>query len=263
MGFVEKNELKYYMFELLEFKDLIQGIFCRRGGVSPMPWSSLNLGGTVGDIKENVIENRKRIFDQINRPVASIFDVWQVHGKRVICTTTSRPLNTVHQRADAIVTDRGEVTLLMLFADCVPIFLYDPIKKVVGIAHAGWQGTVKKIGQEAVEVMCSQYGCNPADIHAGIGPSIGPDHYEIREDVASRVKTAFGADENCLLHRANGKLYFDLWAANSLVLQQAGVKHIQISNVCTACNIEDWYSHRGEAGKTGRFGAILSLKESK
>lgn len=260
MGFVEKNGLKYYAFDLLEFKDLTQGVFCRQGGVSPSPWVSLNLGGTVGDSRENVIENRKRIFDLIGRPVDSIFDVWQVHGKTVACSSVPRPLDSAHQRADAVLTDRSEITLLMLFADCVPIFLYDPVRKAIGIVHAGWQGTVKKIGREAVEAMRCQYGSDPADIHAGIGPSIGPDHYEIGEDVEKRVHTSFGEDTNLLLRRSDGKVYFDLWTANSLILQQAGLKHIQISNVCTACNLQDWYSHRGEGGKTGRFGAVLCLK---
>ncbi len=262
MGFVEKNGLKYYTFELLEFQDLTQGIFCRQGGVSPSPWASLNLGGTVGDSRENVIKNRKRIFDLVGRPVVSVFDVWQVHGKAVVCTTVPRPLDSAHQRADAILTDRSDVTLLMRFADCVPIFLYDPMRKAIGIVHAGWQGTIARIGREAVEAMGCQYGSNPADIHAGIGPSIGPDHYEIGEDVAKKVKTTFGADANFLLRQVDGKVLFDLWAANLLVLQQVGLKHIQVSNVCTACNLHDWYSHRGEGGKTGRFGAVLSLKSS-
>ncbi|MCC6146494.1 MAG: peptidoglycan editing factor PgeF [Anaerolineaceae bacterium] len=260
MGFFEKEGLKYFSFDSLELKNLTQAIFCRQGGVSPQPWASLNLGGTLGDSRENVVENRRRIFEVVGRPVPSLFDVWQIHGKNVVCTDMPRALDTPHQKADAILTDRLEITLLMRFADCVPIFLYDPVRKVIGIVHAGWQGTVQKIGQEAVEIMQNKYKSSPNDIHAGIGPSIGPDHYEIGEDVVEKVQTSFGIDTNQIVLESDRKIFMDLWKANQLVLKQAGVKNIEVSHVCTACHPQDWYSHRQELGKTGRFGAVLALK---
>ncbi len=145
MPFIQRGELKLFQFELLMQPDIVQGIFTRRGGVSPHPWRSLNLGGTVGDTRTNVIENRRRIFDLMQRPVESIFDTWQVHSDRVVCVDQPRPLESQPIQADAILTNDPRITLFMRFADCVPIFFYDPVKRVIGIAHAGWVGTIKRI----------------------------------------------------------------------------------------------------------------------
>ncbi len=164
-------------------------------------------------------------------------------------------------KADAIVTNRRAITLFMRFADCVPIMLYDPIRGVIGMAHAGWKGTVNKIGLDTVTAMHAQYGSMPGDILAGIGPSIGPDHYEVGGDVIEQVKKAFGVDSVSLLTNNNGHTHFDLWKANSLILQNAGVEKIQSAGICTACNTRDWYSHRAEHGRAGRFGAILAMSE--
>lgn len=259
MSFHHTSNLKYYRFELLEVPGLVHGIYTRQGGVSPSPWDSLNLGGTVGDVRDNVIENRRRIFETAGRPVESIFDAWQVHGVEVICSVAPRPLDSTHIKADIILTDRPEITLFMRFADCVPVFLYDPARKVVGIVHAGWQGTVKKACEVAVQAMKARYGSNPADVLAGIGPSVGSHHYPVGAEVIQKVQQAFGGDASGLLRSENGAVHFDLWEANRLALEQSGVKNIQISNICTVCNLDDWYSHRGEHGKTGRFGALLAM----
>ncbi len=259
MPFHHADELTYYTFDLFEIPGIVHGIYTRRGGISPSPWSSLNLGGTVGDPRDNIVENRRRIFETVGRPVESIFDVWQVHGIEVICSDSPRPLDSAHLKADVILTDRPEITLFMRFADCVPIFLHDPVKKVIGIVHAGWQGTVKKACQAAVEAMQARYQSDPADMLAGIGPSIGAHHYPIGPEVTQQVREAFGSDATGLLAGSNGTTRFDLWAANRLVLEQSGVKNVQVSEVCTACHLEDWYSHRGEHGKTGRFGALLAM----
>jgi copper oxidase (laccase) domain-containing protein len=109
--------------------------------------------------------------------------------------------------------------------------------------------------------MSSDYGSHPGDILAAIGPSIGPDHYEIGEDVAAQVKAAFSNDSAQFLSVRHGKTFFDLWRTNQVILEQAGIKHIQVAGLCTACHTEDWYSHRAEQGKTGRFGALIALKE--
>ncbi|MHC1784821.1 MAG: peptidoglycan editing factor PgeF [Anaerolineaceae bacterium] len=255
----ELNGLRNFSFESFPSTDITQGIFCRKGGVSPDHWSSLNLGGTNGDSRANIIENRKRIFDAMQRNVESIFDVWQVHGVETICTDQPRPLDAAHQQADIILTDKPEITLFMRFADCVPIFLYDPQRRVIGIVHAGWQGTVKKAASVAVLKMVSIYGCKAENILAGIGPSIGPHHYQIGEDVEHRVRSAFKSDADLLLTQKNGSWYFDLWQANRLNLEKAGINSIEIAGICTACNTMDWYSHRAENGKTGRFGALLAM----
>jgi YfiH family protein len=255
----ELDGLRYYAFESFPAADITHGIFCRKGGVSPDHWSSLNLGGTNGDSRANVIENRKRIFDAMRREVESIFDVWQVHGVETICTDMPRPLDSAHHQADIILTDKPEITLFMRFADCVPIFLYDPKRRVIGIVHAGWQGTVKKAASVAVMKMISNYGCIAKNILAGIGPSIGPHHYEIGADVEHRVRNAFQSEAGRLLTQKEGSWYFDLWQANRLNLENAGITSIELAEICTACNTEDWYSHRAENGKTGRFGALLAM----
>lgn len=254
------GNLKYYEFESFDSDAVCVRFYTRQGGVSPQPWDSLNQGGTVGDSRTNVIENRKRVFDSIHKPVESIFDVWQVHGNEVICANEPRNLDSEHQKADAIFTDRKEITLFMRFADCVPIVLYSPEKKVIGIIHAGWMGTVNKIVIDAVEKIQSDYHVDPASIIAGIGPSIGPDHYLIGEDVINKVHKAYNAYSDLLLKKNNGNVYFNLWKANEFNLQTCGVKQIEISEICTACNTSDWFSHRQENGKTGRFTAVAFLR---
>jgi polyphenol oxidase len=261
MPFVTVGSLKYFAFDSFPKDKIGHGIFTRLGGVSPDPWRSLNMGGLVNDPKENIIENRRRLFNSINRPVESLFDVWQVHSADIMCTRDPRPLDETHRKADGILTDNPDVTLLMRFADCVPVVLFDASKKVVGLVHAGWQGTVKEIAGEAVQQMRVQYGCLPGDILAGIGPSIGADHYEVGEDVISRVEAVFGEYASQLLtHRNQTHAHLDLWLANKWVLEKNGVKNIEIAGICTACHTEDWFSHRGEKGKTGRFGAVIYLK---
>jgi YfiH family protein len=259
MPYVAVDGLEYFQFESLDNRNLKHGIFTRKGGVSPQPWDSLNQGGTVGDARENVIENRRRVYQVMGQPVESIFDVWQVHSADVICADEPRPLNAQHQKADAILTDRPEITLFMRFADCVPIVLFDPVRRVVGLVHAGWMGTVKKTVFQAIRAMQERYQSNPGDIQAGIGPSIGPDHYQIGLDVVSQVRSTFGdrADELFAWH--NGQVTLNLWQANQMLLEEAGVKSIEVSGICTACDLDRWYSHRAEHGKTGRFGAIISL----
>ena len=259
MTFHEHHGLRYFQFDLFPAAEVVHGLFTRHGGVSPRPWESLNLGGTVGDERANVIENRRRIFEAVDRPVESIFDVWQVHSKDVVVTDRVRPLDEPHRKADAILTNQSDVTLFMRFADCVPILLYDPKQKAVGIVHAGWQGTVKKIAAESVCAMQKAYGSRPEDILAGIGPSIGPDHYEIQSDVESQVHAVFDGRAAEVLSRRHGASYLDLWTANRLTLEASGVKEIEVAAICTACAVADWYSHRGEAGRTGRYGALMAL----
>lgn len=261
MPFFQANGLEYYRFDSLG-DAVVHAIFTRKGGVSPQPWSTLNLGGTVGDSRENVVENRRRIFETLGIKVASIFDVWQVHSDKVIITNKPRPLDQPHEKADAILTNNPEVTLFMRFADCVPILLYDPVRRVVGLIHAGWMGTVQQITSKTVLLMREHFHSNPADILAGIGPSIGADHYIIREDVAQKVKESFGEDAVKILHTNGDAIHLDLWAANEILLRKIGVKSVEVSNQCTACDLERWFSHRAEQGKTGRFAALIKLPQA-
>jgi len=259
MSFRNHGGIRFLVFDSLE-DGVTQAVYTRQGGVSPEPWASLNLGGTVGDDLERVRENRRRALDATGTDPASVYDVWQVHGDQVAIAEAPRPPEAPHLQADVILTDRPGVTLMMRFADCVPIFLFDPLRKVTGIAHAGWMGTVKGTVRAAVAAMQSRYGSVSGNIRAAIGPSIGPDHYEIGADVAAQVRQAFGEAASELLQIRGGRTFFDLWTANRRLLEQAGVRQIEVAGLCTACQLGDWYSHRAEKGRTGRFGALLALK---
>lgn len=254
-----RDRLEIFQFESKRFQEIVHGVFSRKGGVSQHPWTSLNQGGTVGDLKDYVVENRRLAFNALDRKVDSLFDVWQVHGTTTICTNRRRELTEPHQKADAIFTDNPEITLFMRFADCVPIMVYDPIQKVVGIIHAGWKGTVSNIVGSAIAQICETYGCAPSDIIAGIGPSIGPDHYRVGEEVIAAVRNQFGLESAKLLNEKDGHVHFDLWAANETLLRKSGVQAIERADLCTACDLENWYSHRAEKGVTGRFGALIAL----
>lgn len=258
MSFHVVDGIRYLTFECFP-TNIVHAIFTRHGGLSPAPWNSLNFGGTVGDERERVLENRQRAFRALGRDPRSMFDVWQIHSADVVTAISPGLSGHPEIKADAIVTDQPGLTLFMRFADCVPILLHDPCQGVVGVVHAGWQGTVKKILRETVKTMQAAYNSNPADILAVIGPSIGPDHYEIGPDVTARVRASFKDAAASLLHDHNGHIHLDLWAANRLTLEQAGVGQVEVSQHCTACQTDDWYSHRAEKGKTGRFGALIAL----
>jgi YfiH family protein len=260
MKTLTKDGLKVLQFEEPKFENCFHGFFARHGGISPAPWMSLNQGGTVGDERSNVVENRERSFRFFNRDVRSIYDVWQIHGTTTICTNSPRDLDAPHIKADAIFTNNPDVTLFMRFADCVPIMIFDPIKKVTGIIHAGWKGTVNDIVGKSIQSIIRTYGCEPENLIAGIGPSIGPDHYSVGEEVREQVDANFDSYSQNILDRIDGKIHFNLWLANQYLLQKQGVKSIECSRICTACHTEDWYSHRAENGSTGRFGALIALK---
>jgi hypothetical protein len=210
-----------------------------------------------------VRENRFRAFRALGRDPHSMFDVWQVHSADVVIATAPHDSIPRELKADGIITDKLDVTLFMRFADCTPILLFDPRHPAVGIVHAGWLGTVRKAASAAVDAMIAAYGSDPAQILAAIGPSIGPDHYEVGPEVVEQATHAFGADASLLFHQNSGpRPHFDLWAANRLALRQAGLQeqNIETAGICTACNPQDWYSHREQKGKTGRFGALIALR---
>lgn len=255
---VVHGDLIYYRFEM--WPDLRHGIFTRCGGVSEAPWSSLNMGGSVGDDPAAVRQNHVLMHEALGMNQNAVRTVWQVHSADVVTAAdvTHDPQQLI--KADGIVTDELDTPLTMRFADCTPILFYDAVKGIIGIAHAGWRGTVQGIGAQTVQKMVSLYGCNPADIQAGIGPSIGPKHYQVGEEVVAAVQGYFGTTDG-LIHRdvADGTAYLDLWAANRLDLERAGVEQIEVAQICTAEHVDEFFSHRAEKGRTGRFGAVLSL----
>ena len=262
MVFFEKAGLRYFQFESFQDLPVFHAIITRQGGVSQPPFNSLNTGGTVGDDPQAVLENHRRIYDAFGYPFDSRFDVWQVHGNHVISTNAPRSGGTPHLKADGILTQHQDITLFMRFADCVPILLVDPVSKAIGIVHAGWQGTYKAIAQAAVQKMADSFGSRPEDICAGIGPSICQVCYEVGVEVHDAFVSAFGEEGRRYFDIRDQKVFLDLWHANQDVLTKAGVRQIEIAGICTACHLEDWYSHRAENGKTGRFGVLMSIEDN-
>lgn len=254
-----ENDIEYFSFQTPEFSGTVHGFFTRKGGVSEGKFQSLNLGGSIGDSPENVIENRRRVFAAVERDPKSLFDVWQVHGTEVTFADRPRNLAIPPMKSDAIFTNNPAVTLLMRFADCVPIIIYDRVKQVVGIVHAGWMGTVNQIADKAISEVRNRYGSAPGDIVAAIGPSIGPDHYFVGVDVYNQARAAFKDDQSGILTKENGKFVLNLWKANEHLLRKAGVQDIKQASICTACDTKRWFSHRAESGQTGRFAAVIGL----
>ena len=260
MPFHQPDAIRYYTFDSLDAARVKHAVFTRQGGLSPQPWASLNVGGLRGDDPERVYQNRVLSFQALGKRPERVYDVWQVHSAEVVCASAARPPETPHRKADAILTDRPELSLFMRFGDCVPILLYDPYRRAVGLAHAGWMGTVRGVVGAAVKTMQANYGSRPQELLAAIGPSIGAHHYPVGEEVQEHVRQAFQERAGAVLQVQNGAVHFDLWEANRLSLEECGVQQIEIAGICTACHLEDWYSHRAEQGQTGRFGVLLALE---
>lgn len=260
---INGGELVYYQFDQwADLTMLTHGVFTRIGGVSAAPWQSLNLGGTVGDDPAAVQENHRRVYHTLGLDQSRACTVWQVHSADVVVVRQPVPNRKWLARADSMVTDCTGVPLAMRFADCTPILLYDPVHHAIGMAHAGWRGTVQNVAGTTVATMQAAFGTDPADVQAGIGPSIGPEHYQVGEEVVDAVQDAFGTTDTLINRAADGSAYLDLWAANRLALERAGVTQIEIAGLCTASGTDEFFSHRAEAGKTGRFGAVIALAES-
>lgn len=253
------NKIEYYQFESFQDKRIKHGIFMRHGGCSPYPWDSLNLSTTGGDSLANVAENRRRVLLALNLNPEKFFDVWQVHSSTVVIAEKNREMNQGYIKADAIITSKPGISLLMRFADCVPILLFDPIQAVIAIVHAGWIGTLDWIAQKTIKEMGCVFGSQPENIIAGIGPSICVNHYPVGDDVIKKLKAVFPENWNDFIKIKSKKKHLDLWKLNSYVLEKSGVKKIELSGVCTVCDKGNWFSHRGENGRTGRFAGVITL----
>jgi len=250
----------YYQFDQwAQGSGPVHGVFTRLGGVSAAPWNSLNVGGTVGDDPDAVRENSRRTLAALGLDDHPACTVWQVHSADTVVAYGPVPNRRWLARADGLITDRRGLALTMRFADCTPILLYDPVHGAIGLAHAGWRGTVLGAGVSALAALVTAFGTRPADVQAGIGPSIGPDRYQVGEEVVASVVEAFGTTDGLIRRAADGSAYLDLWAANALALQRAGVRQIEVAGLCTAAHTDEFFSHRAEKGRTGRFGAVIAL----
>ncbi len=212
----------------------------RRGGVSAGPYASLNLSLSVGDDPEHVLENRRRAVAALGAGLADAVFAQQVHGAvaEVVGPADrgrgTRAAADAIPGADALVTADAGPVLAVLAADCVPVVLYDPVAHVLACAHAGWRGTVAGAAASAVRAMVS-LGSRPADVVAGLGPAIAPGRYQVGAEVAGAAAKAFGARASAVLLPAGpGQWRFDLWTANRMVLQAAGVPGGQIHGTDTA-----------------------------
>lgn len=255
------SDLVFYQFDtLIGYGDVTHGLFTRLGGVSAAPFDTLNVGSTVGDDPASVQTNRERMAAAMGFSEPDTRTTWQVHGIDVLVARRGEPNGWPPPKADAIITADRDVPLVMRFADCVPLVLFDSVRRVIGLSHAGWRGTVAGIGPATVEAMCKTFGCHPRDIVVGIGPSIGPCCYEVGPEVAEQAQEAFGASDGLVRPPFNGNgAYLDLWAANEQALRRAGVERIEAARLCTACNTHEFYSHRAEKGNTGRSAVVLKL----
>jgi polyphenol oxidase len=240
----------------------------RKGGVSQPPYNSLNLGFHVEDNPANVLENRKRLSGALGIPVNQLTAAKQIHSGTVsIISEESRGKgSTDYKKAiddtDAMLTNVAHICLIVLVADCVPILLFDPRKKIIGVVHAGWKGTLKYIAKSTVRTMETAFGSSAKDIIAGIGPSIGPCCYKVGPEVISQAKGVFHpANEYIINESDDGTGYLDLKKANLGQLLHAGLegKNIETTSICTFHNPDLFFSYRHQKGYTGRFGAGISL----
>lgn len=269
--FLNKNrEVPLLQFPKLTATGLVEhGFTTRVGGVSKNELSTLNLSYTRGDEEENVTTNFKRLAKALNREYEDITAVSQIHSTKVIkVTNKERGMGISRDRgvvqADGLITNEKGIVLSAYFADCVPIFLLDPVNKAIGMVHSGWRGTAYKISDNAIKMLDKEYGSKPKDIIAAIGPSICRECYEVSEDVKLEFEKGYSKDEVEAIfdNKGNGKYQLDLWMANRIVLKNAGIaeENIEVTDICTCCNSKVLFSHRASQGKRGNLGGFISLK---
>jgi hypothetical protein len=254
------HTLVYYQFDgLSQVSTVYHGVFTRLGGVSRAPFESLNLSRSVGDDIEAVQENTRRMLAIFDATADRAVTAWLVHGKAV-AVVDRNDAGGYRNHTDAIITNDRSISLVMRFADCAPIVFYDPKQHALGIAHAGWRGVAANIAQETVTAMQAAFQSEPSELWAGIGPCISVDRYRVGPEVIEAVRAACPPDSPIVQSQPDGSMHLDLNAALEAQLRACGVNEIEVSNLCTATNTQEWFSHRAENGKTGRFGVVLGLK---
>jgi len=252
---------------------LAAGMTSRIGGVSREPYAGLNCGLHVGDRPEDVVANRERTAAALGTRLEDWVYAEQVHGSRVARVTAAerdrgtRARSTEIPAADALITNAAGIVLALLYADCVPLYFFDPRTRSIGLAHAGWKGTASRIAAETVAAMEREFGASPADIQAAIGPSIGRCCYEVDEAVAGPIREALGEAaekeaERFFVPAANGKYRLDLQQVNRQIMIKAGIlpASIEVTGRCTSCRTDLLYSHRKENGRTGRMQAWIGMR---
>lgn len=250
-------------------KDLLHAFSTRLGGVSEDYLGTMNLSFSRGDDREKVMENHRRFAAATGYDEKRLVFSDQVHlthfhkvseedcGKGIIRESDIKEI-------DGLVTNVPEIPLITFYADCVPLFFYDPVKKVIAMAHSGWKGTVERIGGKMISYMKAEYGCKSRDIVCAIAPSICQSCYEVSEDVALRFLEVFGEEHgsSLLYQKPDGKYQLNLHKACEITLLEAGIlpKHLDITDLCTCCNPDFFFSHRASHGRRGNLAGVMMLK---
>ena len=259
---LHEGNVPYLTFRKLDQAGVRHGFSTRMGGVSEGMFSALNLSYNRGDKKEAVDENFRRISEAIGFDHTKLVFSNQIHETR-IHKVTKEDCGKVMKDMDGLATNEPGIPLYTGYADCVPLFFYDPVEKAAALAHSGWRGTVGRIGAKMVQFLESEYGSKKENIIAAIGPSICRSCYEVSEDVADEFKKELtGHDAKEFLDdKGNGKYQLDLWKANEIILTEAGIRpeNLDITDICTCCNPDLLFSHRASHGKRGNLAAFIVL----
>lgn len=267
----EKAGVVYVSFPLLDAeKGFVHGFSTRIGGVSEGDLSSMNLSFTRGDDPERVKENYRRIAAAIGFDEKRLVLTHQTHTNHVrVVTEADAGKGYIKERdytdVDGLVTNVPNLVLATFYADCVPLFFIDPVHRAIGLSHSGWRGTVSDIAGVTVETMERAYGTRPEDLLVGIGPSICQDCYEVSEDVIDEFRASYEEKLWPQLYREkeNGKYQLNLWEACRQNLLRAGVLpgRVEVTDLCTCCNPQLFFSHRASRGKRGNLAGFLMIRE--
>lgn len=269
----EQNGVVYMTFRQLDRMGVPHAFSTRLGGVSQGYLSTMNLSFHRGDDPEAVLENHRRLAKAVGYDVNRLVLSDQIHETHIYQVTEADCGKGVFRESDilgvdGLVTDHAGIPLMIFAADCVPLFFYDPIRRVVALAHSGWRGTAARMGSAMLNVMEREYGSRPADVYCTVGPSICGNCYTVGEEVAEIFRTEFrrGSEwKNFLYPVGNGTYRLDLWEANRYILLEAGAakEHVEVTDVCTCCNPELLYSHRASHGMRGNLGAVICLPDER
>ncbi len=261
------TRLEYLTFPLLEQTGIVKHLFTTRlGGVSRGEFSSMNLSFTRGDREEDVHANYRRIAKVMGCEPGDMTASHQTHTTNIRrVTREDRGKGIVRERdyeeIDGLITNEPGIVLVTYFADCVPLYFVDPVHGAIGLAHSGWRGTAGRMGECMVHAMEQNFAARAEDLYAAIGPSICRDCYEVSGEVALQFEDMPGSGV-VTPGKKPGKYQLDLWLANRLILEQAGIRrdHIAVTDICTCHNSEYLFSHRASGGRRGNLGAFLMLK---
>lgn len=267
-AWVENKGLKFISLISWQEKGVLSCFTTRKGGTSEAPFAGLNLGLHVGDDVSRVLANRRKMVEALGVRLGDLVCAQQVHGDKVAVVDEkllgrgALAYDEALPGVDGLVTGRPGVFLTMFFADCVPIYMFDPRKRVVGLAHAGWRGTLSGIGNRVLGVMQRIYGCEAGDIEVFIGPSIGGNCYGVDKELGRRVQSAFAFSSEILYPKSDDRFLWDLQETNRLLLLKEGVKaeKIEVCRLCTHCRSDLFFSYRAVQGPTGRMAALIGLR---